>query len=147
MYSPNMSAGVNLLFKLAEIASKALDSTFDIEIFESHHNQKKDAPSGTAVKLGEILKKSRADLNSSEIITGRSGFTGERNKNEIGILAMRGGDIVGEHTVFFAGAGERIELTHRAGSRRTFASGAVMAVEFLKGKKNGNYSMFDVLGL
>ncbi len=147
LFSPNMSVGVNLLFKLTEIASKAVRNEYDIEIFEAHHKFKKDAPSGTAKRLVQIIKENIDDLRDCREVTGRDGITGERSKNEIGIMAMRGGDIVGEHTVFYTGMGERIELTHRATSRDTFAMGAVKAMEFLVDKKPGLYSMFDVLGL
>ncbi len=147
LISPNMSLGVNLLFKLTEMAAGALGNNFDIEIFESHHRFKKDAPSGTAKKLAEVIKSSVKELGSSREVSGREGITGERSDNEIGIFAMRGGDIVGEHTVFFVGMGERIELTHRATSRDTFAAGAVLGLEFITGKEPGLYSMYDVLGL
>jgi 4-hydroxy-tetrahydrodipicolinate reductase len=147
LLSPNMSVGVNLLFKLTELASRALGNNFDIEVFEAHHRFKKDAPSGTAKKLVEIIKSSVPELVGCREISGREGITGERTDREIGVLAMRGGDIVGEHTVFYAGMGERIELTHRASSRDTFASGAVTALEYIAGKEAGLYSMFDVLGL
>ncbi len=144
--SPNWSLGVNLLFKLTEMASKALQNDYDIEIFEAHHKHKKDSPSGTAKKLVEIIKENVSELSDAKEIAGREGIIGERSDNEIGVMAMRGGDIVGEHTVFYAGQGERIELTHRATDRMVFARGAVKAFEFLKDKKKGYYSIFDVLG-
>lgn len=147
LMAPNMSLGVNLLFKLTEIASKALKNELDIEVFEAHHRLKKDAPSGTAKKLVEIIKNSIPELKNSSEVTGRNGIIGERTDNEIGIMAMRGGDIVGEHTVFFNGIGERIELTHRATNRGVFASGAVTALEYLIDKEPGLYTMYDVLGL
>ena len=147
LISPNMSIGVNLLFKLTEIAANALGSGYDVEVFEAHHRFKKDAPSGTAKKLIEILKNGVPKLNNAEEKHGRIGNTGERKDDELGVMVMRGGDIVGEHTVFFAGIGERLELTHRAASRDNFASGAVLAIEFLQGKSPGQYSMKDVLGL
>lgn len=143
--SPNMSLGVNLLFKLTEIAARTL-AGYDVEIFEAHHRRKKDAPSGTAIRLLEAVK-SAGPLRQGRMVTGRTGITGERSSDEIGVLAMRGGDIVGEHTVYFVGEGERLELTHRAGTRDTFARGAVAAAEFLIGKKPGLYTMFDVLGI
>jgi 4-hydroxy-tetrahydrodipicolinate reductase len=146
VFSPNMSVGVNILFKLTAMAAKALQG-YDVEIFEAHHHHKKDAPSGTAVRLIDIIKESSAELAAAEEVHGRSGITGERGKREIGVHAMRGGDIVGEHTVFFADTGERIELTHRSTSRKIFARGAVIAAEYLNGKKAGLYTMFDVLGL
>lgn len=147
VFSPNMSVGVNILFKLTEIASKALDSSFDVEIFEAHHRFKKDAPSGTANKLLEVVKKNFNGLENAKEVYGREGITGERSKNEIGMMVMRGGDIVGEHTVFFTAMGERIELTHRATNRDVLARGAVVAAEFVASKGPGLYNMFDVLGL
>ena len=147
LFSPNMSMGVNLLFKLTEMVSGILDDGYDVEIFEAHHRFKKDAPSGTARKLIEIIKKANPSLVSADEKHGREGMTGERTGNEIGVMAMRGGDIVGEHTVHYAGMGERIELTHKATSRNTFARGAVRGAEFIAGQKPGLYSMFDVLGI
>jgi 4-hydroxy-tetrahydrodipicolinate reductase len=147
LLSPNMSEGVNLLFKLTEIAARALQSGFDVEIFEAHHRHKKDAPSGTARRLIDIVKENMRGLSGGIEKNGRHGITGERRDDEIGVLALRGGDIVGEHTVFFCADGQRIELTHRATSRNILAAGAVRAMEFLYGKGAGLYSMFDVLGL
>ncbi|MBN2161288.1 MAG: 4-hydroxy-tetrahydrodipicolinate reductase [Spirochaetes bacterium] len=147
LLSPNMSLGVNLLFRLSEVAAKALSDDYDIEIFEAHHRFKKDAPSGTARRLLEIIRGARPSLQGAREVSGREGLVGERGKDEIGVLAMRGGDIVGEHTVFFNAIGERIELTHRLGSREPLARGAVLAMEFLYGRPAGLYSMFDVLGL
>lgn len=144
--SPNMSLGVNLLFKLTEIASKALSIDYDVEIFEAHHRFKKDAPSGTAKRLLEEVKNNMKGLSGAADINGREGITGERTSNEIGMHAMRGGSIVGEHTVFYVGMDDRLELTHRASSRDVFARGAVSAAEFLAGKTSGLYSMYDVLG-
>ncbi|MFH1784075.1 MAG: 4-hydroxy-tetrahydrodipicolinate reductase [bacterium] len=144
--APNMSMGVNLLFKLVDEAARAL-SDYDVEITEAHHNKKKDAPSGTAKKLAEIIEEALNRDISKDAVYGRSGVVGERKKNEIGIHAVRAGDIVGEHTVTFASTGERLELTHRAHSRDTFASGAVTAAKWLKAKKTGLYDMQDVLGL
>jgi 4-hydroxy-tetrahydrodipicolinate reductase len=146
LLSPNMSPGVNLLFRLAEIAAAALPQGYDVEIFEAHHRFKKDAPSGTARRLAEIVKASMKGLNDAREVYGREGPVGERTHKEIGVLAMRGGDIVGDHTVFFNGMGERIELTHRATSRSSLAKGAVAAIEYLDGKPAGLYSMYDVLG-
>ena len=147
LFSPNMSVGVNLLFKLTEIVSKTLNSGFDVEIFEAHHRFKKDAPSGTAKKLVDIVKNSINELADTTATYDRTGRTNERADNEIGVSVMRGGDIVGEHTVYFAGMGERIELTHRATSRQTFARGAVIGLEYIVGKTPKLYSMFDVLGI
>ncbi|RJP17600.1 MAG: 4-hydroxy-tetrahydrodipicolinate reductase, partial [Deltaproteobacteria bacterium] len=134
------------LFKLTELAAKTLGDRYDIEIMESHHRHKKDAPSGTAKKLLDIIRASNPELSGHEEISGRSGMIGERKNGEIGMMALRGGDIVGEHTVFFIGSGERLELTHRAMNRDNFAMGAVLAIEFLLGQPPGQYSMFDVLG-
>ena len=143
LISPNMSVGVNLLFKLTrDVASILTD--FDIEIAEIHHNKKKDAPSGTAARIAEIVKEVRRD---AVLVHGREGLTGARSPQEIGIHSLRGGDVVGEHTVIFAGEGERVELTHRAHSRRTFARGAIRAIRFLADADPGIYSMEDVLGL
>ncbi len=144
LLSPNMSLGVNLLFKLVEMASRVLkDKDFDVEIVEIHHRFKKDAPSGTAVKLSQII---RATANLGRIIHCREGESPREDK-DIGVFAVRGGDVVGDHTVYFLGFGERLELTHRASSRDTFAKGAVEASKWIKGRKPGMYSMFDVLGL
>jgi 4-hydroxy-tetrahydrodipicolinate reductase len=147
LFSPNMSVGVNLLFKLTELVSGILDEGYDVELFEAHHRFKKDAPSGTARKLIDIIKQTNPSLSSASEKHGREGLTGERSNNEIGVMTMRGGDIVGEHTVYYAGMGERIELTHKATSRNTFASGAVRGAEFVSRQKPGLYSMFDVLGI
>ena len=144
LLSPNMSLGVNLLFKLTQIAAKVLrDKNFDMEIVEIHHRFKKDAPSGTAVKLASILKEG-AGLD--RVVHGREGESLRRD-GDLGVFAVRGGDVVGDHTVYFLGFGERIELTHRASSRDTFAKGAVEAAKWLNGKEPGMYSMFDVLDL
>ncbi len=145
VFSPNMSVGVNLLFKLTELAASILKEGFDVEILEAHHRMKKDAPSGTAKKLLAILMETKKGDNHA--IFGREGMIGQRKDNEIGVMALRGGDIVGEHTVLFAGTGERVELTHKASSRQTFAKGAIKAAEWLTSQKPGLYSMFDVLGL
>jgi len=144
LLSPNMSLGVNLLFKLVEITAKVLkDKNFDVEIMEIHHRFKKDAPSGTAMKLVEILSEV---LDRKNIVFGRKGEV-PRKEDEIGVVSLRGGDVVGDHTVFFLGFGERIEFTHRALSRDTFAKGAIEAAKWIKGKEPGFYTMFDVLGL
>jgi 4-hydroxy-tetrahydrodipicolinate reductase len=141
-----MSLGVNVLFHLTRIATEKLGNIYDIEIIEAHHKFKKDSPSGTAKRLGEIAS---AALNLSyedAVKNGRSGFTGERTSKEIGMHAVRGGDIVGEHTVLFAGLGEHLELKHTAHSRATFARGAIMASKWLKAQGPGFYSMRDLLG-
>ena len=144
----NFSTGVNLLFYLTEIAARVLDkdSEFDPEVIEMHHRLKKDAPSGTADRLLEILKKSRK-LQDENVAHGRSGMVGERPRQEIGSHALRGGDVVGDHTVMFAGMGERIELTHRATDRKIFAAGALRAAKWAVSQPPGLYSMQDVLGL
>jgi 4-hydroxy-tetrahydrodipicolinate reductase len=145
--APNFSVGVNVTFKLLEIAAGALKEGFDIEIFEVHHRHKVDAPSGTALRMGEIVAVALGrDLKSSAIY-GREGVTGERKSETIGFAAVRGGDAVGDHTAMFLGTGERIELTHRSGSRATYAQGALRAARFLMGRKSGLYDMQDVLGL
>jgi len=148
VFSPNMSLGVNLLFKLVAEVTKALkDKGYDIEIFEIHHRFKKDAPSGTAMKLAEIIAESLGRELSEVAVYGRKGIVGERKPEEVGVLAARMGDVVGEHTVYFATLGERLELTHRATSRETFARGALVAAKWVASKKPGLYSMFDVLGI
>ena len=142
----NYSVGVNLLFFLSGKTASLLADDFDMEIIEAHHNQKKDAPSGTAVRLAEVLCEA-ADRTRDDLRYGRQGIVGARTRREIGIHAVRGGDIVGDHTVLFAGDGERIELTHRASSRMTFAKGALRAAKWLAGASAGYYDMQDVLGL
>lgn len=145
--SPNMSIGVNLCFKILDEIARTIGEDYDIEIVEAHHRMKKDAPSGTAMKMAQVIAKA-VDRNLDEVgVYARKGMIGERTKKEIGIQTLRAGDIVGEHTVMFAGKGERIELTHRAHSRDTFAAGAVRAAKWVVGKKPGLYDMQDVLGL
>ncbi len=144
--SPNMSVGMNLMFDVVEKLSGILKEGYDIEIVEMHHRLKKDSPSGTAVKLMEVIESAQPEKAWQEIF-GRKGITGERSSNEIGVLALRGGDVVGEHTVLFAGTGERLEVTHRAYSRENFARGAIIAAKWIAGKGEGVYSMKDVLGL
>jgi 4-hydroxy-tetrahydrodipicolinate reductase len=145
--SPNMSQGVNVLFHLVKRAAELLGEDFDIEINEVHHNLKKDAPSGTALQFGRIIAETRKKDLAEIAVYGRQGMIGQRKKGEIGIMAMRVADVVGEHTVVFGGPGERIEFTHKASSRKTFASGALRAVKYIQGKTNGLYTMRDVLGL
>lgn len=145
--SPNMSIGVNLLFQLAALAGKALDENYDLEIMEIHHRMKKDAPSGTALKLLEILATARGRDLKKDVVYGREGETGIRQKGKIGVLALRGGDVVGEHAVSFLGDGERLELVHKASSREAFARGALLAAKFLAKKRQGLYDMQQVLGL
>ncbi len=148
LFSPNMSLGVNLLFRLVEIATRVLkDKDFDIEIGEIHHRFKKDAPSGTAIRLAEIVAKELGVDLEEAAVYGRKGHY-ERAKNDIGIMTFRGGDVVGEHTVYFFGFGERLELTHRATNRDIFAKGAVIAAKWIADKEPGKlYNMFDVLGI
>ncbi|BAT71859.1 dihydrodipicolinate reductase [Thermosulfidibacter takaii ABI70S6] len=147
VFSPNMSVGVNLLFKLVYEVAKILGEDFDVEIVEVHHRFKKDAPSGTALKLAEMAAKALGRDLEQDMVAGRRGIVGERKDNEIGVFAVRAGDVVGEHTVIFGGLGERIELVHKAHSRETFARGAVRAAKWVKDKPAGLYSMWDVLGI
>lgn len=142
----NMSMGVNLLTKLVEITAKVLGEGYDIEIIEAHHRMKKDAPSGTALKLAQAIAKALG-RSEEDFRLCREGIIGERPSQEIGIQTIRGGDIVGEHTVLFAGIGERLELVHKASSRETFARGAIRAALWIVGKTPGVYNMLDVLGL
>jgi 4-hydroxy-tetrahydrodipicolinate reductase len=145
--APNMSLGVNLLLKLVELASRSLDEGYDIEVFEAHHRNKKDAPSGTALALGAAAAAGRKVALSDAAEYSRHGTTGARRRGAIGFSVFRGGDVVGDHTVTFAGIGERIELTHRASDRLAFARGAVRAAQWLAGRAPGLYSMQDVLGV
>ena len=145
--APNMSVGVNACFKLLKEAARILGDGFDVEIVELHHNKKKDSPSGTAVRMGEVVAEALGRDYNKVANYHREGMCGERTKEEIGMQTVRGGDIVGEHTVYFIGMGERIEISHRAMSRDMFARGAVRAAGWLAGKKPGMYDMQDVLGL
>lgn len=147
VYAPNMSVGMNLMFKLAGMMAKVLGPDYALELMEAHHDQKKDAPSGTAVKLIEELAAARGLDPEKNAVHGRKGMVGARGKDEIGVAVIRGGDIVGDHTVFYIGQGERLELTHRAHSRDTFARGAVRAALWVAGREPGLYDMQDVLGL
>lgn len=147
VFAPNMSVGVNLLMKLAELAAQVLEDGYDIEIIEAHHRHKVDAPSGTALGLGQAVARTiNRDLASCAVY-GREGVTGERDPKTIGFATVRGGDIVGDHTLLFAGIGERVELTHKASSRATFAQGALRAAKWLQGRAPGLYDMRDVLNL
>ena len=147
VFAPNMSVGVNLCFKLLATAAKVLGDSVDIEIIEAHHRHKVDAPSGTALGMGEVIAEA-LDRNLDDCaVYGREGHTGERDRTTIGFSTIRAGDIVGEHTVMFASEGERIEITHKASSRATFANGAVRAAKWLAEQPPGLYSMQDVLGL
>jgi len=145
--SPNFAIGVNAVFKLAETAAKILRDSYDVEIVEAHHRHKVDAPSGTALELGRIVARALGRDAKAVAVHGREGDTGERPAKAIGFHAIRGGDIVGEHTVIFAGIGERLELTIRSQSRMTYALGALRAAKFLRGRKPGLYGMEDVLGI
>ena len=145
--SPNMSVGVNLAYRLLETAARVLNEGYDIEIIETHHRHKVDAPSGTALRMGEVIAQALGrDLRDCAVY-GREGITGERDPSTIGFATVRGGDVVGDHTVLFAGIGERIEITHKASSRLTFAAGAVRAARFLHQSGAGFHDMQDVLGL
>jgi 4-hydroxy-tetrahydrodipicolinate reductase len=147
VFAPNMSVGVNLTFKLLETAARVLSHGYDIEIIEAHHRHKVDAPSGTALGMGEVVARTLGRDLEQCAVYGREGVTGERDPSTIGFATVRGGDIVGEHTVMFAGTGERVEITHKASSRATFAMGALRAARFLKQHGAGLYDMQDVLGL
>ena len=147
VWSPNMAVGVNATFKLLEVAAKILSQGYDIEVIEAHHSKKVDAPSGTALRMGEVLAKGlRVDLQDVGVFA-REGITGERKAGTIGFSTIRGGDIVGDHTVLFAGIGERIEITHKSSSRMTYAQGSIRAAQFLIGHEKGLFDMQDVLGL
>ncbi len=147
VFAPNTSVGVSLLINLVQSAAKVLNEGFDIEIIEAHHRFKVDAPSGTALRLGEAAASALGRNLEECAVYGREGVTGERDPSTIGFATVRGGDVVGDHTVLFAGLGERVELTHKASSRATFASGALRAAKFLIGKQTGLFDMQDVLGL
>ncbi|MDH4275488.1 MAG: 4-hydroxy-tetrahydrodipicolinate reductase [Gammaproteobacteria bacterium] len=145
--APNMSVGVNVSFKLLEIAAKTLGEGFDVEIIEAHHRHKVDAPSGTALRMGEVVAEALGRDLKKVAVYGREGITGARDPQTIGFATVRGGDVVGDHTVLFAGVGERIEITHKASSRATFAQGAMRAACWLSQQPAGLYDMQDVLGL
>ena len=147
VFAPNMSVGVNLTLKLLELAAKSLSEGYDIEIVEAHHRHKVDAPSGTALMMGEVIAGALGRDLKKCAVYGREGATGERDPSTIGFATIRGGDIVGDHTVLFAGTGERIEISHKSSSRATYAQGSLRAVRFLAGQKPGLYDMFDVLNL
>ena len=147
VFSPNFAIGVNVVFRLAQTAAAALGDAYDVEIVEAHHRHKVDAPSGTALKLGELVAGALGRDLGKVATHGRSGDTGERPARAIGFHAIRGGDIVGEHTVIFAGAGERVEIAVRSYSRMTYAAGALRAAKWLRGRAPGLYDMSDVLGL
>jgi 4-hydroxy-tetrahydrodipicolinate reductase len=147
VFAPNMSVGVNVTLKLLDVAAKLMSTGYDIEVIEAHHRHKVDAPSGTALKMGEVIANALGrDLKACAVYA-REGVTGERDPSTIGFSAIRGGDIVGDHTVLFAGIGERIEISHKSSSRLSYAQGALRAVHFLVGRQNGVFDMQDVLGL
>lgn len=145
--APNMSVGVNVTFKLIETAAKVLGEAYDVEIIEAHHRYKVDAPSGTALHMGEIVAQATGKNLSKAAVFGREGVTGERSSGVIGFATIRAGDIVGDHTALFAGTGERIEISHKASSRATFSNGAIRAAHFVAAKDKGMFDMQDVLGL
>lgn len=147
VFAPNMAVGVNAVFRLLEVAARILNEGYDVEVIEAHHRFKVDAPSGTALRMGEVVARELGrDLDTCAIF-GREGVTGERKAETIGFSTIRGGDVVGDHTVLFAGIGERIEITHKSGSRMPYALGSVRAARFLAGRANGLFDMQDVLGL
>ena len=147
VFAPNMSVGVNVTLKLLEVAAKMLDTGYDIEIIEAHHRHKVDAPSGTALKMGEVIAGALGQSLKDVAVYAREGHTGERKPGSIGFATIRGGDIVGDHTVLFAGEGERIEISHKSSSRQSYAQGSIRAARFLEKKTAGLFDMQDVLGL
>jgi len=147
VFAPNMSVGVNLVFKLLDVAARVLNEGFDIEIIEAHHRHKVDAPSGTALRMGEVIADALGRDLAQCAIYGREGVTGERDPSTIGFATVRGGDIVGDHTALFAGIGDRVEITHKSSSRMTYALGSLRAARFLAERKCGLFDMQDVLGL
>jgi 4-hydroxy-tetrahydrodipicolinate reductase len=147
VFAPNMAVGVNLVFKLLDTAARILSQGYDVEIVEAHHRHKVDAPSGTALRMGEVVAAALGRNLGECAVYGREGVTGERDASTIGFATVRGGDIVGDHNVMFCGLGERVEIAHRAGSRMPYALGSLRAAHFLAGKRNGLYDMQDVLGL
>ena len=144
--APNFSVGVNVTFKLLETAAKSLGKGYDIEIIEAHHRLKVDAPSGTALRMGEVVAQATGRNLKDSAIYGREGVTGERKDDTIGFSTIRGGDLVGDHTVMFIGMGERVEISHRSSSRMNYANGALRAAQWVMGKPSGLFDMFDVLG-
>jgi 4-hydroxy-tetrahydrodipicolinate reductase len=147
VFAPNMSVGVNVTLKLLQVAARFLSTGYDIEVIEAHHRHKVDAPSGTALRMGEVIAETLGRRLDEVGVFERHGVTGERDPSTIGFATIRGGDIVGDHTVLFAGIGERIEITHRSASRVTYAHGALRACRFLAGRESGLFDMQDVLGL
>ncbi|MEO6626328.1 MAG: 4-hydroxy-tetrahydrodipicolinate reductase [Burkholderiaceae bacterium] len=146
MMAPNMSVGINVTLKLLQMAAKALSTGYDIEIIEAHHRHKVDAPSGTALQMGEVIASAQGRTLKECAVLSREGVTGERDPSSIGFAAIRGGDIVGDHTVLFAGTCERIEISHKSSSRATYAQGSLRAARFVAHQKSGMFDMFDVLG-
>jgi 4-hydroxy-tetrahydrodipicolinate reductase len=147
VFAPNMSVGVNATLRQLEVAAAILSAGYDIEIIEAHHRHKVDAPSGTALKMGEVIAAAQGKALKDLAVFARQGVTGERRPGTIGFAAVRGGDIIGDHTVLFAGTGERIEITHRAASRMPYALGSMRAARFVAGRSRGLFDMHDVLGL
>lgn len=147
VFAPNMAVGVNAVFKLLDVAARILNEGYDIEVIEAHHRHKVDAPSGTALRMGEVVATALGRTLEEDAIYGREGHTGERPASQIGFSTIRGGDIVGDHTVLFAGTGERIEITHKSASRMSYALGSLKAARFMQGKASGLFDMQDVLGL
>ena len=147
VFAPNMAVGVNAVFKLLEVAARILSEGYDVEVVEAHHRFKVDAPSGTALRMGEVVARELGRDLEACAIYGREGHTGERRAETIGFSTIRGGDVVGDHTVLFAGIGERIEITHKSGSRMPYALGSLRAARFLQGRSQGLFDMQDVLGL
>lgn len=147
VFAPNMAVGVNAVFRLLEVAARILDQGYDVEVIETHHRHKIDAPSGTALRMGEIVAHELGRDLKECAIYGREGVTGERKAETIGFSTIRGGDVIGDHTVLFAGLGERIEITHKSASRMPYATGALRAARFLAGHQHGLFDMQDVLGL
>jgi 4-hydroxy-tetrahydrodipicolinate reductase len=147
VFAPNMAVGVNLVFKLLDTAARILNQGYDIEIVEAHHRMKIDAPSGTALRMGEVVAGALGRDLGECAVYGRQGVTGERDPSTIGFATVRGGDVVGDHTVMFCGIGERVEISHKAGSRMPYALGSMRAARFLAGRHNGLFDMQDVLGL
>lgn len=147
VYAPNMGVGVNAMLKLLDQAARILNDEYDVEIIETHHKHKVDAPSGTALKMGEVVAEARGMKLDNVAVYAREGNVGERKAGAIGFASIRGGDVIGDHTVLFAGAGERIEISHKASNRMSYATGSMRAARFLTGRRSGLYDMFDVLGI
>jgi 4-hydroxy-tetrahydrodipicolinate reductase len=147
VFAPNMGVGVNVVLKLLDQAARILNADYDVEIIEMHHKHKVDAPSGTALKMGEVIAEARGERLEDIAVYARVGEVGERKAGAIGFASLRGGDVIGDHTALFAGIGERIEITHKASSRMPYALGSMRAARFLVGRRTGLYDMFDVLGI